>query len=427
MYCAVSRPSSVARAAEGLSRGGPVIARGNGRSYGDSSLNPRGVVSTRNLDRMLHLSDSGVLTCEAGTLLSDVIDTMLPRGWFPAVTPGTKLVTVGGMIASDVHGKNHGAGSFCDHLLSIELALDAGVILRCSRDENPDLFAATCGGMGLTGIILQATFQLAAVESSRIRQRVLRADSLDEAIDLLEANSGSTYSVAWTDCLAGGSSLGRSVIFLGEHVAAADLPAPLRATPFARPHRAPKAVPIDFPGLALSRPSVRMFNLLYFHQPRPAEAIVDLDPYFYPLDAIHDWNRIYGRGGFVQYQAVLPLEESRDGMRRLLSEIASAGKASFLSVLKRMGAQSFGLLSFPRPGYTLALDFPATPANLALLDRLDRIVEEHGGRLYLAKDARAGASVMEAGYPRLAEFRRIRARFGLNARFSSLQASRLNL
>lgn len=296
---------------------------------------------------MLHLSDTGVLTSRGRRAPRRRHRQRAPRGWFPAVTPGTKLVTIGGMIASDVHGKNHGAGSFGDHLISIELAVDAGAILRCSREENADLFAATCGGMGLTGIILQATFQLAAVESSRIRQKVLRAGSLDEAIDILEANSGSTYSVAWTDCLAGGSSLGRSVVFLGEHVAADGLPASMRATPFARPRRAPKAVPIDFPDLTLSRPSVRLFNLMYFHQPRPAEAIVDLEPYFYPLDAIHDWNRIYGHGGFVQYQAVLPLEESREGMRRLLSEIASTGKASFLSVLKRMGAESFGLLSFP--------------------------------------------------------------------------------
>ncbi|HEX5262332.1 MAG TPA: FAD-binding oxidoreductase [Phenylobacterium sp.] len=425
--CELNEPSDVEGLVEALSRSGSVIARGAGRSYGDSSLNPAGVLATRRLDRMLAFTDAGVLTCEAGVLLSDVIDVFLPRGWFPPVTPGTKFVTIGGMIASDVHGKNHEAGSFCDHLLSLDLALGDGQVTTCSRNENPQLFEATCGGMGLTGVILRASFRLTPVETARIRQKTIPAGGLDEAMDLLESSQAHTYSVAWIDCLAAGADLGRSVVFLGEHAKLDELPSPARATPFARASRPPLAVPLDLPDFVLSGPSVRAFNALYFHGHGAQEGLVDLEPYFYPLDALRGWNRIYGRRGFVQYQPTLPFAESRVGIRRLLTEIARARAGSFLAVLKRMGPQSFGMLSFPFPGYSLALDFPATPANLALLDRLDAILLEHGGRLYMAKDARMGPAMVEAGYPRVGEFRKLRRQLGLADRFVSLQSQRLEL
>lgn len=405
------------------------IARGNGRSYGDASLNPDATIDMRRLDRLIAFDDAtSALVCEAGVLLSDIIDAFVPRGWFVPVTPGTRRVTVGGMIASDVHGKNHhGAGSFCDHLLWLELDPGDGRVLRCSADENADLFAATCGGMGLTGMIVRAAFRMVAIETAWMRQRTVRARDLDEAMALFEQSHDWTYSVAWIDCLARGRDLGRSAILLAEHASLGELDTSRRAAPLARPPRKPRAVPIDLPGFALSGFNVAAFNRLYYAMQRPGEALVALDPYFYPLDALSDWNRIYGRRGFVQYQCVLPLAESERGLARLLETIAAAGSGSFLAVLKRLGPQSFGMLSFPMPGYTLALDFPATPANLALLDRLDAITADHCGRIYLTKDARLSPAMLARGYPQLQEFRGLRAHYGLDRRFSSLLSQRLGL
>lgn len=407
----------------------PSIARGNGRSYGDSSLAPAYTLSTRRLDRMLVFDEAtGSLTCEAGTLLSDIVAIFVPRGWFPPVTPGTKFVTVGGMIASDVHGKNHHvAGSFCDHVASFDLALGDGTVLHCSRAEHPDLFAATCGGMGLTGVLLRATFTLIPVATSRIEQKIERAPNLESAMALFEASPASTYSVAWIDCLATGPNLGRSAVIFGEHATVDRLPESDRTTPFRRPRQNAKRLPFDFPNLALNRISVGLFNSFYYHLQKPSITLVDLEPYFYPLDALLEWNRIYGRRGFVQYQCLLPLDASRRGLTELLGAIARDGSASFLSVLKLMGKGSFGYLSFPMEGYTLALDFPARPETLRLLERLDAIVEAHGGRLYLAKDARTSARMIEATYPKLAAFREVRRRYGLDQRFRSAQSARLEL
>ncbi|WAC22802.1 FAD-binding protein [Blastomonas sp. SL216] len=427
--CTVWQPATPEALHEALAPLPQTIARGNGRSYGDASLNPDATIDMRRLDRLIAFDeDTGMLVCEAGVMLSDLVASFVPRGWFAPVTPGTRLVTLGGMIASDVHGKNHhGAGSFCDHLLWLDLDPGDGRVLRCSGTENADLFAATCGGMGLTGVIVRAAFSMLKIESAWMRQRTLRAGDLDAALALFEQSQGWTYSVAWIDCMARGRDLGRSAILLAEHARAGELGSERRAAPLARPMRKPRTVPINFPGFALSGFNVRAFNQLYYAMQRPGEALVALDPYFYPLDALADWNRIYGRRGFVQYQCVLPLASSAMGLRRLLEAISAAGAGSFLAVLKRMGPQSFGMLSFPMPGYTLALDFPATPENLALLERLDAITAEHGGRVYLTKDARMSPAMLEQGYPRLQEFRDLRARHGLDQRFSSLLSQRLGL
>ncbi len=427
--CPVITPDTAAAVGATLQRPGDFIARGNGRAYGDSALNPDGVISTARLSHLLAFDDAtGELTCEAGVLLADITDALLPRGWFAPVTPGTRFVTVGGMIASDVHGKNHhGAGSFGDHLRWVELVMPDGQLLRSSRDAHPELFAATCGGMGLTGVIVRAAFGLQRVETSRIRQRTLRAPDLAAALDIFEASAASTYSVAWIDGLARGARLGRSVVHLGEHARLDELPTADRAAPFARKPARALRVPIDFPGFALSWPTVKAFNELMYHLPATGERLVDLDPYFYPLDAVLGWNRIYGARGFVQYQCVLPLAESPVGLRRLLEAIAGGGSASFLAVLKRMGPASFGMLSFPMEGYTLAMDFPATPANLALLARLDAITAEHHGRVYLTKDACTTAAMVARGYPQLAAFRAVRQRYGLAGCVESLQSRRLEL
>ena len=377
-------PSNIAEAVAAVGLADGAIARGNGRSYGDASLGLDLTIRGRRLDRFIAFdSGTGILVCEAGVLLAEIIDAMLPRGWFVAVTPGTRFVTIGGCIAADVHGKNHhGAGSFCDHLGWLDLATGTGV-LRCSRTENADLFAATCGGMGLTGMIVRAAVRLQYIPTSAIRQKGVRAPSLAAAMEVFEDSLGWTYSVAWIDCIASGASLGRSVVLLGEHAEVDELPDPAaRAAPYYRPVDCTKRVPTDFPAFVLNPLSVRAFNTAYYHTQATGERLVPLNPYFYPLDAVLDWNRIYGKRGFVQYQSVLPQEESRTGLTRLLQEIAKAGTGSFLAVLKRMGPQSFGLMSFPMPGYTLALDFPATPANLALLDRLDAITAEHGGSAF---------------------------------------------
>lgn len=427
--CRLAHPSRALDALEAIAEAPSLIARGCGRSYGDSSLNHDLTLATNGIDRFLSFDPvSGVIECEAGLCLTELINVFLPRGWLSPVTPGTQFVTIGGMIAADVHGKNHHSeGSFCDYLAWLELGLPDGRVERCSHELNADLFAATCGGMGLTGVILRAAFRMKRVESAHVRQRAVRAENLDAAMRIMEETLGWTYSVAWLDCLARGGSLGRSIVFLGEHARPDELPPEQRATPFFRRPRRAKRVPIDLPAFALGPASVRLFNALYYRAPRPLEGLIDFESCFYPLDAIQDWNKIYGRRGLLQYQCVLPLESSREGMKALLDQISSTGSGSFLAVLKRTGHQSFGHLSFPMPGYSLALDFPVSQSSLMLLDRLDQIMLEHGGRLYLAKDARAQANIVKAGYPRLSEFQDVRRRWGLEDKFHSLQSQRLEL
>lgn len=401
-----------------------LIARGNGRAYGDAALNARLTLSTLDHDRLLAFDPgTGRLTCEAGVLLSDLVDLFLPRGWFVPVTPGTRLVTVGGMIAADVHGKNHHLhGSFGRHVESLRLRTGDGVV-TCSRDQNPDLFRATIGGMGLTGVILEATFRLVPVETAWIRQETVVCPNLDAAMAAFEASAGWTYTVAWIDCLARGARSGRSLLYRGEHARRDEIG---RARPLRLPPKRRLAVPVNAPEIALNHWSVAAFNELYWRRGAGGgTALVDAETFFYPLDALLDWNRIYGRRGFVQYQCVLPKPASRAGLGLLLERIAAAGSGSFLAVLKLFGPGDAegGDLSFPMEGYTLALDFPATAATFALLTELDAIVADHGGRLYLAKDARMGARLLRQGYrDGLARFARQR-----DPRFDSALSQRLDL
>jgi FAD/FMN-containing dehydrogenase len=424
-----ARGESEVRAA--LGREMRLIARGNGRSYGDSALNPAATLSLRPSDRLIAFdAATGRLTCEAGALLSDILEIFVARGWFPPVTPGTKFVTVGGMIAADVHGKNHhGAGTFGDHVESLDLALADGRVVRCSAAENAELFEATRGGMGLTGVILRASFRMQPIETATMRQETLRAANLDAAMELFERSQSWTHSVAWIDCLASGSALGRSLFYRSEHARIDELPAADRSAPLALPSRTPHRVPIDFPSFVLNRWSVAAFNELYYRRARLGTELVDYDTFFYPLDAVLEWNRVYGKAGFVQYQCVLPKEASRAGLTALLERIRAAGIGPFLSVLKLFGRQR-GLLSFPIEGYTLALDFQAKPKVFELLDALDGIVADHGGRVYLAKDARLGAAMMKrfyGGAGALERFSSLRARFDPTGKFASLQSQRLEL
>lgn len=407
-----------------------LIARGNGRAYGDSALNPAATVSMRHFNHLRGFDPAtGVLEAEAGVMLGDIIRDFLPRGWFPAVTPGTKFVTLGGMIAADVHGKNHHRdGSFRTCVESVEVMDGAGRIHRASAGENPELFAHTIGGMGLTGLVLSARIRLRPVETGWIRQRIIPAPDLDAALAAFEAAGDAPYSVAWIDCLGQGARLGRSLLILGDHARRAALPPAMAAAPFKTPQKRRRSLPFDLPGWALNRASVGAFNRLYYwvNAQKTAPHLVDWDSYFYPLDAILGWNRIYGRKGFMQFQCALPLDRSRAGLTDLLGAISQAGAGSFLAVLKRLGPAA-GPFSFPLEGYTLALDFPVSARTLALMARLDQITIAHGGRFYLAKDARLDADDLRAADPRADGFARLRADRGWSGRFRSAQSERLLL
>ncbi len=406
-----------------------LIARGNGRAYGDAALNRDATLVTRRHDHIIAFdTETGLLTAESGLMLADLLEIFVPRGWFPPVTPGTRLVTLGGMVASDVHGKNHhGAGSFCNHVDSLELVLADGRVVTCSRLQNAELFAATCGGMGLTGIIASVTFRLQPIRTAWIRQQTLRCASLADAMAQIEATRHWTYSVAWIDCLSGGADAGRCLLYLGEHAEPDELDPQQRTAPLAVPKRRLLRVPFALPSWVLNGYSLRAFNEIYYGTARPGRALIDWQRYFYPLDAILDWNCIYGRNGFLQYQCVLPGAASAIGLQQLLRQVALAGLGSFLAVLKQFGDHPGGDLSFPMAGYTLAMDFPQRPQSLALLNELDAIVADHGGRLYLAKDARMTAAMLRRGYDGLSRFQASRQRSGAAQRFTSNLAERLEL
>ncbi|WP_094194357.1 FAD-binding oxidoreductase [Bradyrhizobium viridifuturi] len=414
-----------------LGRSG-VVARGAGRAYGDAAIGTHTTISTRGLNRMRSFDPATAeLTVEAGVTIADILAAFEPRGFFLKVVPGTKFVTVGGAIAADVHGKNHHRdGGFGNIVGSFRLALPGGEIVSCSRSENAALFMATLGGMGLTGMILEATLRLLPIETAWLRQDTRVAGNLEAAIDLLERSASATYSVAWIDCLARGAALGRSLVYLAEHATRRDkeLLAPELA-PFPSPRMSRLSVPKLFPGWLLNRTSMRAFNELYFRRgaaQQGEQRLVHWDPYFFPLDAIADWNRIYGRRGFVQYQCVIPQAHARRVLADILDRVSRRGDASFLAVLKQLG-DGGGPMSFPLRGYTLTMDFPVTETLFAFLDQLDALVVDAGGRLYLAKDARQSRATFESGYPGLAALRDIRQQTGANARLISHLSARLGI
>lgn len=425
--CRVNRPHDETELRERVAEGG-LIARGSGRAYGDSALSRRNTVDMRSFNRILGFDESnGQLVAEAGVLLEDVIGVFLPRGWFPFVTPGTKFVSLGGMIAADVHGKNHHCeGGFATFVDWIEVMGQDGDVRRTLPGD--DLFRWTLGGMGLTGVILRAAFRLRRIESGWIRQHTIPAANLAETLAIFEEHHAARYSVAWIDCLSRGAALGRSLLTLGEHARLDDLSESQRRTPFATPVRRKLRIPLDAPGFLLNRFTVAAFNRAYYKRgiARAGESLTDWDSYFYPLDAVLGWNRIYGRRGFIQFQCALPLEASVIGMTRLLETISTSGLGSFLAVLKRLGSEGGGL-SFPMEGHTLALDFPATPATTALLAELDQITLAHGGRFYLAKDSRLTPDMLRQTDPRATSFRAMREAAALPSCFSSSQSERLYL
>jgi decaprenylphospho-beta-D-ribofuranose 2-oxidase len=402
------------------------IAHGNGRCYGDASLSSN-VVNTLRYDKILGFDEkAGIITCQSGLLLSDLLQIIVPRGWFLPVTPGTKFITVGGAVASDVHGKNHHVdGSFSRHIVWMTVLTGTGEALICSRETNADLFWATCGGMGLTGIILEVKFRLKRIVTSYIRQKQIKAANLNSVMELFAQHPESTYSVAWIDCLKSGKNFGRSILMLGEHAGTDETKAENKLS---IKEKALFTVPFNFPSFALNGFSVKIFNALFYakNYKREMDSVVHYDGFFYPLDSILSWNKIYGKKGFVQYQFVLPLESSKEGLINILTRINKLGMGSFLAVLKLFGDQD-DLISFPMKGYTLALDFSIRPGLFEFLNELDQVVADYGGRIYLSKDARMKKEIFWKTYPHAMEFHNILKRYDPHNRFNSLLAERLML
>ena len=384
---------------------GSVLAYGLGRSYGDACLNDcNTLLTTRELHHINAFDpQTGVIRCEAGVSLDEVLQLVVPHQWFLPTTPGTKFITVGGAIANDVHGKNHHrAGTFGCHVTRFELLRSDGRRLLCSPTENAGLFAATIGGLGLTGLITWAEFKLRRVNNALIQVESVKFRNLEEFFTVsAESDTGFEYTVAWLDCLASGSSLGRGHFMRGNHAGPDHTDC--------KPHREPRLnVPVDFPDVALNHYSIKAFNELYYHRqlPRIRRAVTHYDPFFYPLDAINNWSRIYGRRGFFQYQFVIPFAKDHGAIREILTRITASGQGSFLAVLKTFGeVPSPGMLSFPSPGITLALDFANQgPRTLQLFTELDAVVLAAGGRIYPAKDARMAPAMFQRGYPQWRQF-----------------------
>ncbi len=410
-----------------------LLAIGNGRSYGDACLNSENVAVA--IDRFDHAIEfdarKGIITCEAGISIQSIIETILPKGWFLPVTPGTKYPTLGGCFAADVHGKNHHhSGAFSSHVRWIDLMVANGEILRCSTRKNTDIFRATAGGMGLTGFILRMSIQLIPVESAFIFTRQIRAFDLESLMQILYENDDDwPYTVAWVDCSGKGDISGRGVVNLGRHAMCDELSVRKRVSPFKAPYRSSVRIPFVAPFSMVNRLTSRLFNEMYFDKEAingNSPKIVSYDSYFYPLDSIRCWNRLYGRRGFVQYQFVIPFEGSEQCLLEILKRCSGNGFRPTLAVLKRLGEES-GLLSFPRRGWTLAIDFPYKPGLLSFLDILDRLILDYSGRIYLAKDARMKADTFKSMYPELKMWQEVKYNLDPRGVFSSDLSRRLSI
>jgi FAD/FMN-containing dehydrogenase len=403
------------------------LTRGLGRSYGDSSLPPSGrpiVAGTILGDRLLAFDEeTGLLRAEAGYSLDELYRTFLPRGWVTPVSPGTRFVTLGGMVAADVHGKNHHRdGSIGRHVETIRLRVASGDIVECSRSHEPGLFRATLGGMGLTGHILEVTLRLARVPSPWILGQKHRVPDLDTFLRALKETAAEwPFTMGWIDCLSRGRHMGRGVLMCGRWATRDEAPAHFPREPL---HL---AVPFTCPSWVMGRTVGRLFNACYYraHRARPTRGILHPTSFFYPLDVIQHWNRLYGRQGFTQYQCVLPESAGREGVHGLMALLTRLGGASFLCVIKDCGDEGEGLLSFPRKGVSIALDLPLRDGTQAIVDTLNEQVIAAGGRVYLAKDLLTRGEHFRAMEPRLAAFTAIRRRWDPEGRLRSAQSVRL--
>jgi decaprenylphospho-beta-D-ribofuranose 2-oxidase len=428
--CRLREPETPAQVAAWLDPSG-TVARGLGRSYGDAALNAGGqVLGLTRLNRYLGFDHAtGTLDCEAGVSLEQIIRTFTPRGWFPMITPGTKHVTVGGCIVNDVHGKaHHNQGSFMTCVDALVVLLANREVVVASRSENAELFYATFGGMGLTGMVISARIRLRRIETTYFQQTSFRVKNLEEMLAVLdEQDRVFPYSVATLDVFATGKSLGRGVVTVGDHARVADLPSHLREAPL-RVLPAPKlGVPFELPEFVLNPLTMRLVNAVIQHVQSSGRPVGHFESFFYPLDVLRHWNRGYGRRGFTQYQFVIPLEHGEPRMRQILSAILSGGELPFLNVLKRLGQESGGVLSFPRQGYTLAIDFPVRSNTADLLRRLDRMVLDAGGRIYLGKDSYLDAETFRAMYPRTEGWLQTKAKLDPANVFTSNLGRRLGL
>lgn len=426
--CVLVQPETPAQVAHQLDRAG-TVPRGLGRSYGDPALNAGGqVLGMTRVDRYLGFDEAtGSLRCEAGVSLARIIDDFAPRGWFPMITPGTKFVTVGGCIANDVHGKAHHAqGSFVTCVDELTVLLASGELVRASRTQNPDLFWASFGGMGLLGVVVCATIRLRKVETAYFRQKSVAVSDLAELLAVLEENDHTyPYSVATIDVFGKGARLGRGVVTFGDHARRAELPPNLAPLRVSRPPRV--SVPFELPELTLNRLSIRAVNAFAQLTMQRMKPIGHYEGFFYPLDMLGHWNRGYGRRGFAQYQFVIPFADGEARMRQILGFIFASSELPFLNILKRMGKQSDGLLSFPREGYTFAIDFPIRDHTVAVLRQLDKLVLDAGGRIYLGKDAHVDPKTFRAMYPALEQWLPIKQKYDPSNVFTSNLARRLGM
>lgn len=395
------------------------IPYGNGRSYGDSALNEN-ILYTKTYNYFLDFDEqNGILTCQAGVTLGEILEAFVKRGWFLKVTPGTKLITIGGAIASDVHGKNHHTqGCFSECVEEFTIMLANAEIKSCKRGD--ELFHATCGGMGLTGVILSAKISLKKINSAFINQTTIKTKNLKETFEAFENYKDIPYSVAWIDCLAKNEEIGKCLLMVGDFANDGNLE-----------YKSKKklSIPFNFPSFALNSLSVKAFNWLYYAKAKDgvSKQRVGINTFFYPLDAIENWNRIYGSGGFTQYQFILPKEQSFEGLKEILTKISDSGKGSFLAVLKLYGKENENYLSFPLEGYSLALDFKIEAGLFELLNTLDEVVVKYGGRIYLTKDVRVSKETFEKGYPQCDKFREFRREHKMDRKFSSLQSKRVKI
>lgn len=395
------------------------IPFGNGRSYGDSAL-ASNIIYCKSYNYFLGFDEhSGILHVQAGVVLSDIIEVFVPKGWFLKVTPGTKYITIGGAIASDVHGKNHHVeGCFSECVKELSVMLPNGEVKTCSKGD--ELFYATCGGMGLTGVILDAKIYLKKINSKNINKTTIKTKNLKETFEAFEKYSHIPYSVAWIDCFAKNEKIGRCLLMVGDFEDDGDLN-----------YKEKKYfnIPFNFPSFALNYLTVKVFNWLYYNKANDgiSRQKVDLESFFYPLDSINNWNRIYGKPGFTQYQFILPKDVSYYGLFEILQTISKSGKGSFLAVLKLYGKANNNYLSFPLEGYSLALDFKIEKGLFELLIKLDEIVLRYGGRIYLTKDSRVNKETFEKGYPFVEKFRLFRKKQNMDIKFQSLQSNRIGI
>lgn len=421
-------PASAAEVQSDLSQ---QIPRGLGRSYADQSTNTGSVVAK--MERMKRIiafdATTGILECEAGASFDDIIRKVVPHGWFMMITPGTKYLTIGGAIANDIHGKAHHAdGSFINCVKLFTIMLADGAIVTASRDTNRDLFLANFGGLGLLGFILTATIQLRKIDTTYFRQRAIVTRNLDEMLDAID-NTGSdySYSVAWIDPLETGKSMGKGVLTVGNHARLDELPEALKQDPLRIGKRSWLTVPFYLPGFALNNLTVSVLDAVLYWRLKSAPEFSHYEGFFYPLDSINGWNKGYGRRGFIQYQFVLPVRDGRKNIRVILDEIAASNCIPFLNVLKKFGAGQDEYLSFPMEGYTFAIDFPITSRLKAFTVRLDQIVLDMGGRIYLGKDAYLSASFFKAMYPQHEKWLQVKRKYDPSNKFSSDLSRRIGL